>query len=422
VIEDFLEPAGLTFEQFRDEVSGGWMFNYVMALRLAGARTVLICFSRSVKAVTRLTHGPTRTPMVVIPPPRPYEALRSAARFRRRGSEPLGGVRGRVAKTGSARLGTYLATPPRALARALRDERCAALLCQEYEYPRFDVCVALGRRLRLPVFGTFQGARDPGHALARALRARSIRAAAGLIVPSREEEARVLDRYAIDPERVARIVNPIDLAVWEPTGRAEARRELGLPAESRIAVWHGRVKLWEKGLDVLLDAWERIRAERPGDDPRLVLVGTGDDAAELHRRIDDRGIEGIEWIDEYLLDRDRMRRYLSAADVHVLPSRQEGLPVAALEAMACGLPVVAADASGVPDILPAGEESGGIVVPRDDAAAVARAVGGLLDDPERARAIGERGRRRVEEHFSLAAVGPLLAAFLLGETAVRPAR
>jgi len=81
--------------------------------------------------------------------------------------------------------------------------------------------------------------------------------------------------------------------------------------------------------------------------------------------------------------------------------------------MACGLPVVAADTSGVTDLLPDGEASGGVVVPRVDATALASALGRLLDDPAHARELGTRARLRVEKEFSLDVVGRRLSDFLV---------
>jgi glycosyltransferase involved in cell wall biosynthesis len=95
-----------------------------------------------------------------------------------------------------------------------------------------------------------------------------------------------------------------------------------------------------------------------------------------------------------------------------LSSRHEGFAVA-LEAMACGLPVVAADTSGVTDLLPDGEASGGVVVLREDATALASALGRLLDDPPFARESGARGKQRIEKEFSLDVVGRRLRDFLL---------
>ena len=104
-----------------------------------------------------------------------------------------------------------------------------------------------------------------------------------------------------------------------------------------------------------------------------------------------------------------MRAILSAADVYAFPSRHEGLPVAPLEAMACGLPVVGADANGVEDVV--GDT--GIVVPRGDADALAAALRELLIDGERRAELGQRARRRVETHFALRPIGAALRSFLI---------
>jgi glycosyltransferase involved in cell wall biosynthesis len=93
--------------------------------------------------------------------------------------------------------------------------------------------------------------------------------------------------------------------------------------------------------------------------------------------------------------------------VYAFPSRHEGFPVAPIEAMACGLPVVAAEAQGVEDLV----ADSGVVVGRGDSGALADALASLLDDPARRRELGEAARRRVEQEFSLEAVGVRLRTF-----------
>ena len=417
-IEDYLAPAGLSFAEFRDEMTGGWMFGYVEALRRQGVRTVLVVVSSSVTRTTETVHRPSGAPVVVLPSPRAYRLPRAVALAALRGRGEVGEqpdtASAPASRPASTRLGSYLATPPIALGRALRGHGCRALLCQEYEYARFDLSVALGRLLGIPVFATFQSARPGGVALERIARRAAIARSAGLNVVTEAEEERVARDYAPASPVIVRIFNPLDTDLWRPEERSEARRRLVLPQEARIAVWHGRVSMWQKGLDVLVAAWNRICRERPGSDLRLLLLGTGADGEDLRALLSATGAEGVHWRDEYLLDRALMRTYLSAADVYAFPSRFEGQPVAPLEAMACGLPVVAADASGVPDILEAGEAHGGIVVARGDPTAFAESLGRLLDDAVAARRMGALARARVESAFSLETVGAQLRTLLAG--------
>ena len=416
LLEDYLDNIGLSFESFRDEMSGGWMFGYVEALRRAGVRPVLFCVSARVKETTRVTHAPTGATVCVLPAPRAYRALRRRVLnpYAVTLEEAVGIVEGRARRawwSAAWELMPYLSTPVVALARELRRERCDVLLVQDYEHGRFDVCLLLGRLTGRRVYATFQGGDRSHGRLEHALRRLAVRRADGLFVAAGGEAARLRERYSLTGESIARVFNPLDLSEWQPGDRAAARKTLGLTDAARVAVWHGRVDFRRKGLDVLLDAWRRVCDERPERDLRLFLVGTGNDAAELRAAAE--GVPGLVWVDEYVRSRTRLLTYLHAADVYAFPSRHEGFAVAPLEAMASGLPVVAADAPGVGDLLEGGEESGGIVVPRGDALAFATALARLLDDAALCRALGARARERVVGGFALEVVGARLKEFLL---------
>ncbi|MGQ4646202.1 glycosyltransferase [Lyngbya aestuarii] len=267
--------------------------------------------------------------------------------------------------------------------------------------------------MRLPVFATFQGGDFQLSRWERPLRPLSMRACAGLIVATQTEAQRVQKRYGLHPSKLAGIFNPMDVANWRAMDRSEARAELKIPLEAQVVVCHGRIEIQRKGLDILTDAWQQICRSRPDKELRLLLVGTGSDADKLRDRIDQMQLPGVIWVNEYVRDRTAIRRYLSAADVYTLSSRHEGFPVAPIEAMACSLPVVAADAPGIPDILDKGEASGGLVVPRGDAQALAEALGRVLDNPTWSRELGKLARSRAEEGFSLEAIGKQLHGFLL---------
>ena len=182
-----------------------------------------------------------------------------------------------------------------------------------------------------------------------------------------------------------------------------------LPTPSS-SINHGRTEIRRKGLDVLVHAWKRFAAQRTN--AQACLIGSGQDHADFTQLLQEHAPERLTWLRSYLTDRPQMRMWLSAADAYLTTSRVEGMPVAPLEAMACGLPVVSSDAHGLPDIFAAGEEHGGIVTAREDVSAIVTALERLASDPALRSRLGRAARRRVEEHFSIPAVGDALSRFL----------
>jgi glycosyltransferase involved in cell wall biosynthesis len=406
--EEYLDPLGITVEQFCTTVSGSWLFNFVRALGTAGIDTTVVLFSRDAERVRWYLHGPTGARMCVLPARRWF---RAPLKLRNRLSTALTG-RSRISRA-LLDLARYSATPVLPLMRALRRGGCDGILCQEYEYPRFEVCVAIGRMLGIPVFATFQGGLPGEGVLQPRLRPRAIRRCSGLIIGAVHEAERVHEAYSLDWDRIGVIQNPIALEEIPAVDRQAARRALGIDPAVPVAIWHGRVSMYTKGLDLLVEAWRSVADGRP--DARLILIGSGGDDDILRRAIAPELAAGtIIWVDRYVQDRLEVSTLLSAGDVYMFPSRHEGFPVAPLEAMACGLPVIAGQASGVREILGRGEPDGGLQVRAGDAAALATATAALLDDPERARTMGAAARLRMERHFSVPAIGARLGAWLAG--------
>ena len=421
LIDDFLDSIDISFETFCKEFVGSWMFGYINALKQVGIRTVLFCISARVEKTSRFIHEPTGATICVLPAPRVYYAYRA---LRQNSLKMYGASESQSfkdlqddntlrrslltpIKDLAKSFGTYLSTPLSSLAGELRRENCQAILCQEYEYARFDSCVLLGKLINLPVFTTFQGGDRTQSLLETLPRQLAFRGCTGVIVPTQTEIERIKSRYGISSDKIARIFNPVDTETWQKSDRSQARAALGIPLAARVVAWHGRVEIERKGLDVLLSAWQQICNERPDKDLRLLLVGTGSDSDRFGQRIRDMQLKNVHWLNEFVSDRHIIQQYLSAADVYTLPSRQEGFPVAPLEAMCCGLPVVAADAPGIPDIL-SGEAAVGIVVPKGDVSALASALGRVLDDEAWSRELGQNARDRAESCFSLKAIGQQL--------------
>ena len=415
LIEDFLDSIGVSLEGLRDDLSGGWLFGYVQALQGVGVQAELVCFSARVEEPTCWQHAPTGAPIWLLPASKGYRILRrrlanpyawahrEALRDRRWSALPLGLI--------ARQLAPYCATPMRTFARHLRRQNYDAVLCQEYEYPRFDVCVFIGRVLRVPTFATFQGGNFRLTYLEAAVRPLSIRACSGVIIGSMTETTRMIRKYRIRTVKVARIHNPLDIAAWSVGRDSRIRSELDIPATALVVAWHGRVDFYRKGLDVLCHAWHLLCRGWSDQLLRLLLVGTGSDALKLRQCIADMELPGVHWVDEYVLDRQLLRRYLSAADVYAFPSRNEGFPMAPVEAMACGLPVVSADVPGIRDIFAEGEGSGGVIVPSEDGPAVAAELRRVLHDENLRDRLGNRARRRAETSFGPESVGRQLIDF-----------
>src|SRR5579883_885494 len=426
LIDDFLEHINISFETFCNEFIGSWMFGYINALKQVGVKTVLFCISAHFTEPSRFIHAPTGTTICVLPASKSYLAYRA---IRQKALSLYGAREGKTfkdipdsnvsrrslltkLKNLAQSVGTYLSTPMGLLAREIRREGCQAILCQEYEYARFDACVLLGQLTGLPVFATFQGADQTHSFLEYPLRQLAFQRCTGVIISTQKEIERVRSRYQVPSAKIAHIFDPMDTVTWSPVDRSQARAEIGIPLDARVVVCHGRIDFHRKGLDILVSAWVQICRDRPDQDLRLLLVGTGPDAEKLRECIAKIPLQGVMWRDEFVNDRAVLRRYLSAADVYTLSSRQEGFPIAPLEAMACGLPVVATDAPGVPDILEGGEVSGGLVVPREDVTALATALGRVLDDDAWRLELGKRARHRIEDHFSPKAIGKQLREFM----------
>ena len=397
------------------EMTGGWLFGYVQALQLAGFQVTIFCFSSRTRIVASKRHKSTGAEICLIPAKRSYLWMRQffADPYAWETANMFAGRKlPKLAKKLLRHLLPYFATPMWTLQRELSRRGVRMILCQEYEYARFDVVTALGRLLGFPVFATFQGGNWQISRLEKITRPRAVRRCAGLIIGSATEAARVQAEYRVAPGKIARLPNPLDLTEWQPMPRAEARRTLGLPLDARIAISHGRIDIFRKGLDLLLDAWSKFRAAHPDQDRRLILIGSGDDASKLRSMLCGRRDSSVLWIDRYIRDRPLMRTWLSAADVYVMASRHEGFPVAPLEGMACGLPVVATAVPGVAEIM--GDEAPlpGIIAPIADVSALASALERLLDDIGLSQDLGFRAKNRAQD-FSLVSVGMQLRGFLL---------
>ncbi len=192
----------------------------------------------------------------------------------------------------------------------------------------------------------------------------------------------------------------VDTHAFQPDPDAGnlVRAELGLAPGTPLVVSVGRL-VYKKGLTYLIDAFARLRTLHPT--ARLVIAGYGDLREELERQAADLG-EAVIFTGQ--LAREQAARYVSAADVYVIPSIRDqagnidGLPNTLLEGMSAARPIVASRVAGIPDVITDGEH--GLLVPERDSAALAGAIGRLLDDRVFAESLGSAARRRVLQELT----------------------
>lgn len=269
--------------------------------------------------------------------------------------------------------GWLMAWGCRRLLRRLQSERGFDLIDAHFGYPDGFAAGRLGRRFRVPVTLTLRGteprlaARPLGRRLLRSALAR-----AAEVFTVSDSLRRLALAVGADPARVRVVPNGVDTEKFRPVERAFARRQLGLAEEGPVLVSVGTL-VERKGFHRVMAVLPRLRRSYPG--LRYLVVGgagpEGDGEAWLRQQAEDHGVaDMVRFLGP--MPPESLRLPLSAADVFVLATRNEGWANVLLEAMACGLPVVTTDVGGNREVVSALEL--GEVVPFGDAAALSGAL------------------------------------------------
>ena len=220
-----------------------------------------------------------------------------------------------------------------------------------------------------------------------------LRESANILVLTKDEKTDLESLYGVCPEKVAVIPAGVDTDIFYPVPKLEARLDLGLPNKETI-MYAGRVEPI-KGLDILLGSFKILNESR---DVHLVMVGgslSGDHELDaLRERSRQLGIfEKITFTGS--VSQPELSRYYSAADVFVLPSHYESFGLVALEAMACGTPVVASRVGGIPSFVDDGET--GYLITWRSAESFASRIEMLLENSDLKNFMSETARKKANK-------------------------
>src|SRR5919202_3341508 len=193
-----------------------------------------------------------------------------------------------------------------------------------------------------------------------------------------------------EPERVRAVISPIDaVPPVSDASRREARRTLGIPDGAKVVGTAARLAVQKAPLDMV-----RAIAALRRPDVYMVWLGDGDLRAKTERLLEAEGLK-----DRFLLlgDRDDVASLLPAFDVLAMSSLWEGLPCSVVEAMTCGIPVVATAVNSVPEVVISGKT--GLLARPQDPASLTRALAYMLDHPGHAARMAEAAREQIRHQF-----------------------
>ncbi|MHB1402060.1 MAG: glycosyltransferase [Thiobacillus sp.] len=254
----------------------------------------------------------------------------------------------------------------------------AKLIDAHFTYPDGEAATRLGRWLGLPATITLRGTEVP-HSRNPVLRpqlSRTLKSAARVFAVS-ESLRRLAIELGAAVERTEVVGNGIDTERFQPVARAAARARFGLPGRAKVLISVGGL-VERKGMHRVIEVLPALLTHHP--DLHYLIVGgaspEGDNRAELTAQVARLGLaDRVHFLGT--LPSDELKWPLSAADVFVLATRNEGWANVFLEAMACGLPVISTDVGGNAEVVC--REELGSIVPFGDSAALQQALDAALD-------------------------------------------
>ena len=264
------------------------------------------------------------------------------------------------------------------LVRRLKRRAPVGLIDAHFAYPDGAAAAHLGRWLNLPVTITLRGTEVP-HSHQPRLRPRLTRAltAAARVFSVSESLRQLALSLGASPDKTEVVGNGVDLQRFHPVDKKTARLQLGLPPAAKLLISVGGL-VERKGMHRVIDCLPALLAHQP--ELHYLIVGSGGAEGDMRDALDAQVARlGLAERVHFLgaVAPDELKGPLSAADVFVLATRNEGWANVFLEAMACGLPVVTTDVGGNREVVCRPEL--GSVVPFDDASALQQALARALD-------------------------------------------
>jgi len=214
-----------------------------------------------------------------------------------------------------------------------------------------------------------------------------------IITVSEQQRDEIIKYKIAEPEKIVAIPLGLDLKpfIYSNSDPNELRKEFSVPEQTKLVGIVARLVPIKNHVCFMEAA--RLVLERK-DDVRFIIIGDGELRSTLEQKARNLGIEARVI---FMGFQNNLQKIYAGLDIVALSSYNEGLPVALIEAMAAGKPVISSDVGGVVDLILDGDN--GLLVPTNDAKALAEATIYLLEHPDRRKMMGEAGRKKVYPFF-----------------------
>ncbi len=201
-----------------------------------------------------------------------------------------------------------------------------------------------------------------------------------IIAVSNEIKSVLISKLGADPNKISVVTCGIDTSVFVPLKKNKVRGELKIARDARVILFVGGLTR-RKGVDIILECAQRM------PDILFILVGEG----KLKMDIENCKSVGV-------CPNNEICKWMNVADIFILPSRSEGTPLVVLEALSCGIPVIASDVGGISDVIKNGEN--GYLVPADNINLFQDRIMELLNNEMQRKLMGKNGRKDAIEKFN----------------------
>ncbi|WP_084654496.1 glycosyltransferase [Paenibacillus zanthoxyli] len=388
----FVKGLGISEREYVESYHNDFSFDYARLLREHGIKTTIYNFTKTGSKARTYRHKVVDCTVKFIPVNAAYR-LYDRIPFSKR-TPALKFV------------SQYISTIQPDLAQILKGDGIDVIYAQEYASGRFERLAGVAKHLSLPIIAAYHGGSIPGFLMP--IKRRTLRQAAYLTTLNEDEHRSMQLSLPEMKDRIRIIPNFVNRSIFHREDREEARRALGLDANSRYIITVGRLDEHQKAHSLLVEAVKTL-----GDFPdlKVLIAGSGPDEQELRQRISAAGLEDKIILLGSVRDKNELRHYYNASELFVLPSRYEGLPLVLLEAGACGLPAVAFNVMGVRGLIRDGEN--GLLAENLDPLQLADALRKLLSDPEIRSEMGDRALNIVESQYSEEIIGAKLNALFM---------